>query len=149
MVLDAPRITRVLPREISERFDLAQRLLYQFARNFLDLEYKILWVSDTVNAQAVEILGRRIVKLYGGLARHPAMGQAGLAVALAHETGHHLGGAPFDQLLPWLSSEQRADEWAETVGLPLVFGRKEASSIVKRGQREIADVKGSIGLQFY
>jgi hypothetical protein len=72
--------------------------------------------------------------LYGGLARHKRMTVAGLAWVLAHETGHHVGGAPFHDFLPYLSSEERADRWARLVGLPHVFGRERARQYTVRGR---------------
>ena len=149
MILDRPRVARVPSGQVKERLELARRLLDRFSASFPAIEYGVLWQSDTVNAQAVEFSGRRIVKLYGGLVRHPAIGLPGLAFTLAHETGHHLGGAPFDRCLPWLSSDRRADEWAETVGLPQVFGRREARALVAQGQRQISEVRSSTALQFH
>ena len=123
------------------RRELVCDLLERFSRCFVEIEYEVLWASATVNAQAVRIIDRRCVKLYGGLARHPAIGRAGLACVLAHETGHHLGGAPFHEYLPWLSSEDRADEWAECFGLPVLFGIHVAARLHGQGRREIAAVK--------
>ena len=89
------------------------------------------------NAQAFLDGGRKRVRLYGGLVRHRKIGSAGLAVALAHETGHHLAGPPYLQFYHWLSSEERATEWAMTVGLQKVFGKKVATRIGKRGLIEL------------
>jgi hypothetical protein len=77
--------------------------------------------------------------LYGGLIRHRRIGFAGLAVALAHETGHHLGGLPHLAFYKWLSSEERATEWAMTIGLKVVFG-EQAESIGDRGWRELRSI---------
>ena len=71
--------------------------------------------------------------------RHRRIGSAGLAVALAHETGHHLGGAPYLKFCRLLSSEERATEWAMTVGLKTVFGRR-AGPIGDRGSRQLEAV---------
>ncbi|OFX00753.1 MAG: hypothetical protein A3D94_17515 [Alphaproteobacteria bacterium RIFCSPHIGHO2_12_FULL_66_14] len=92
---------------------------------------------ELANAQAFLHLGARHVRLYGGLVRHRKIGSAGLAVALAHETGHHLGGSPRLPFYKWLSSETRADAWAMTVGLNQIFGHDPADRIWKRGRAEL------------
>jgi hypothetical protein len=95
---------------------------------------------DLANAQAFVEGGKKRVRLYGGLVRHRKVGSAGLACALAHETGHHLGGAPYLKYYRWLSSEERATEWAMTVGLQRVFGAKLAARTGKRGESELKAV---------
>ena len=92
---------------------------------------------ELANAQAFLENEIKRVRIFGGLARHRLVGSAGLAVALAHETGHHLGGPPKLKYYHWLSSEDRANEWAITVGLPRVFGQAEAKSISKLGFRQL------------
>jgi len=111
-------------------------LLERFRASFPEIQYDVLWDSRTCNAQAFVSDGRRCVRLYGGLARHRRMTVAGLAWVLAHETGHHLGGAPFHLRFPWISSEDRANSWAATIGLPRVFGGRLAQRYCKLGRRE-------------
>ena len=100
----------------------------------MDLEVEL------ANAQAFLDGGLRRVRLYGGLVRHKRITLAGLAVVLAHETGHHLGGTPHLQYYRWLSSEERANEWAKTVGLQVVFGRVTAGIIWTRGTKELKKI---------
>lgn len=97
---------------------------------------------ELANAQAFLLGGKKCVRLYGGLVRHRRIGSAGLAVALAHETGHHLGGAPYLPYHRWLSSEERATEWAVTVGLKQVFAARSAA-VVRRGFEELKAI-GSV-----
>lgn len=92
------------------------------------------------NAQAFVDGDKKRVRLYGGLVRHRYIGSAGLAVALAHETGHHLGGAPSMKYLHWLSSEDRATEWAITVGLPEIYGSTAARLLSIRGLAELNSI---------
>lgn len=113
-----------------------ERLVNQFAVTFPEITYDVLWTSRTRNAQAFVWDGRKSVRLYGGLARHAGISIAAIAWILAHETGHHLGGFPFDPHFPWISSEGRADDWATTVGLEAVFGRRLAFRYARVGWRE-------------
>jgi len=92
---------------------------------------------ELANAQAFLDGKLKRVRLYGGLVRHRKIGSAGLAVVLAHETGHHLGGAPYLQYYKWLSSEERATEWAMEVGLKLVFGTQPAIRLRRHGLRQL------------
>ncbi|MDI1285341.1 MAG: hypothetical protein PSV46_13195 [Reyranella sp.] len=92
---------------------------------------------NLANAQAFLDSDKRRVRLYGGLVRHRKIGMAGLAVTLAHETGHHLGGAPHLEFYHWLSSEDRATEWGTTVGLTRVFGKRRATQIARQGFNQL------------
>ena len=86
-----------------------------------------------MNAQAFLSQDGRCVRLYGGLGRHRDIGAEGLAFALAHETGHHLGGPPYHPYYSSLSSEERANEWAAEIGLSIVFGAEVGSRYAQRG----------------
>lgn len=111
----------------------ARALVRLFRECFPELVYEIDLEIPIANAQAMLDGDRRVVRLYGGLVRHRRLTSAGLAVALAHETGHHLGGPPLHRVFYWLSSEDRATEWAMTLGLQRVFGRRRAEAIGEKG----------------
>jgi hypothetical protein len=115
----------------------ALALIKKFQSHFSNIEYDMDLGVLLANAQAFRAGKVRHVRLYGGLVRHRKIGSEGLAFALAHETGHHLGGAPHLQYLPWLSSEDRASEWAMSDGLPLVFGVRQAELIARRGTAQL------------
>lgn len=68
-----------------------------------------LWTDATVNASAEQSGNTWVINMYGGLARHPAITRDGFALALCHEAGHHLGGAP--KYKGWFG-----DEWASNEG---------------------------------
>ena len=115
----------------------ALRILNQFVETFVGIEYDLLWDNPTINAQAWYFAERRHVTVCGGLVRHPAMTASGIALMLAHETGHHLGGPPLDPDLRWLTWQGQADYWAAKEGMPKVFGHY-ARRHTLRGAREIA-----------
>ena len=69
------------------------------------------WKTPTVNAYATKKNGKSIVKMFGGLARHPKMTEDGFALVVCHEIGHHIGGAP-KKGARWASNEGQSDYWA-------------------------------------
>jgi hypothetical protein len=138
VILDSPQnlddlrpAASLLPRR------WAKDLLSRFQASFPVIGYEMAWYSDSVNAQAFIYRKRKCVRLYGGLVRHRRISRAGIAFALAHETGHHLAGAPFDPTYFWLSSEARADEWALGEGLIRLFGRRRGRAMALEGLREL------------
>lgn len=135
MILDRQADAGELVRQgMSARRQMVGKLLDRFQLYYPDLTYSVVWQSKTINAQAwLGKLGRQVT-LYGGLALHRNFGKEGLAFVLAHETGHHLAGPPFDEHLPWLSSELRSSAWARTICLPELFGARQASSILLKAQ---------------
>ncbi len=114
----------------------AIRLIRLFAETFVGIDYDLLWENQTINAQAWILRDSRHVTVCGGLVRHPAMTACGIALMLAHETGHHLGGPPVDPDLPWLTWQGQADYWAAKEGMPKVFG-PNARWYTLRGANEI------------
>ena len=109
----------------------------RFQAIFPELTYDVEFGVDVANAQAFVEGSTKHVRLYGGLVRHRKVGSAGLAVVLAHETGHHLAGPPYLRFCGHLSSEERATEWAIEVGLAKVFGRKAAQTIGASGNSQL------------
>jgi hypothetical protein len=126
----------------------AEALLKRFRAKFPDLHYDLFWDTRLMNALAfIGPLGR-CVRLYGGLARHRSVGIEGLAFALAHETGHHVGGPPCHPCYLSISSEERANEWAAEFGLPIVFGPKVGGRYACRGSRQLDDLAKYYSIQF-
>ena len=72
------------------------------------------WTDDEVNAYATRTPAGRnwIVKIYGGLARHPDMTPDSLLLATCHEVGHQLGGAPYKPVGWKAAAEGEADYFA-------------------------------------
>ena len=138
MIVDPPQnLDDLKPASAPEPRRWAKTLLSRFQDSFSDVSYDLAWYSDSVNAQAFLYRGRKRVRLYGGLARHRRISRAGIAFALAHETGHHLAGAPFDPTYFWLSSEARSDEWAFFEGMIRVFGSKRGREMAIKGMQEL------------
>jgi hypothetical protein len=111
-------------------------LIDKFSRAFPEVAYELIWESSTINAQACRLGLARYVRMYGGLVRHPVMTKFGLALTLAHETGHHLGGLPHDPAVPWMTWQGQADYWAAHTAMPLIFG-SQARGVTLRGARQI------------
>ncbi|HLE10744.1 MAG: hypothetical protein A2504_02690 [Bdellovibrionales bacterium RIFOXYD12_FULL_39_22] len=72
------------------------------------------WAFDEVNAYAQRVGPLYSVTIYGGLARHPLVTRDGVLLAVCHELGHHLGGAPKTRgiIFKWPSSEGASDYFA-------------------------------------
>jgi Zn-dependent protease with chaperone function len=123
----------------------AEDVTGRFVSAFPDIQFDIHWESQSLNAQAYRLGERRCVALFGGLVRHVGLDAEGLAIAIAHEVGHHEGGPPFHRFYPWLSNERRADEWAFEAGLPKVFGT-QAAAIAARGAPQLLRLLHSAAL---
>jgi hypothetical protein len=97
----------------SERADAVAKLLERFNRQFPQISYELVASPMLINAQALVLPGRRIVKLYGGLAFHSLIDIDALTFVLLHETGHHLAGGTRLPWNPFLACECQADIWAQ------------------------------------
>ena len=109
-------------RRSHRRKKVAIDLIALFRGGFPGITYDLVWESQTINAQAWISGHERNVSVYGGLVRHSSITRPGLALMIAHETGHHLGGDPRDPAMPWLTWQGQADYWAARVAMPLIFG---------------------------
>ena len=137
-LFDAPVPRRLLwPIDAPWPKRRARNLLKKFQSCFPQIAYDMKLEVELANAQAFLDGSLKRVRLYGGLVRHRKIGSAGLAIALAHETGHHLGGAPYLQYYRWLSSEERATEWALGIGLTSVFGTRPAVRFREDGLQQL------------
>jgi hypothetical protein len=92
-------------------------LMTEYRKTYTDVVYQLDWADSTVNAFAWVDGGVRHVAVKGGLVRHAALQLEGIALVLAHETGHHYGGAP--TFPSGLSCEGQADYY----GLLVVMRR--------------------------
>jgi hypothetical protein len=108
----------------------AKQILNLWYGYYPEITYELDWNNNTVNAVAwVDASGRRHVKVYGGLVRHPAIRWEGMSLVVAHETGHHYGGAPYYPGSQ-LSCEGQADYWATLVGMRNVYPEEDYLAVV-------------------
>jgi len=89
-----------------------------------------LWEDPTVNASADRQGDDYVINMYGGLARHAAITQDGMALVACHEIGHHLGGAP-KYPDDWASNEGQADYFANLKCLHRIFASPETAAFTK------------------
>jgi hypothetical protein len=101
--------------------------------------YTLDWSSDEVNAYAwVELgTGKRRVDIKGGLVRDIALNQEAIALVIAHETGHHYGGAPTHG--SGLSCEGQADYEAVATVMRKVWYGSDYFQKVKPAISQMAD----------
>lgn len=87
-----------------------------------NLKIKAQWGNNTQNAFAKKTFGNWLVVITGGLARHKAMTEDGVALVVCHEIGHHLAGFPFVETglaallgMDWVANEGESDYYATQV----------------------------------
>jgi hypothetical protein len=147
MPLFDPHVPRRLlwPKDAPWPRRRAVKMVRRFEEAFPQIKYYLEIGIPVANAQAAREGSVRTVRLYGGLVRHRQLRSAGLAVVLAHETGHHLGGPPSHPTYHWLSSEERATEWALAHGLTKIFGRDRSRVLAAEGTRNLQTIARSLG----
>ena len=133
-------------RSLRRRKQTAVCLLDRFGKAFPEITYELFWESATVNAQAWRLGPDRYVRVYGGLVRHRTITKYGMALMLAHETGHHLGGPPYDPAMPWLTWQGQADHWAARIAMPIIWGPK-ALGATRRAAREVVELHRQLASQ--
>lgn len=102
------------------------------------LVIKRLWDDPTVNASAQRMGSDYVLNMYGGLARHKAITQDGMALVACHELGHHIGGFPLYNGEDWASNEGQADYFANLKCLHKVFASPMAQAFTRPGGDEAA-----------
>jgi len=104
-----------ISKTTQERFyrDLYETEINKF-KAFLslsNLEIRIQWENNSVNAFASKEDETMIITVLGGLLRHKQMSLAILQTVLCHELGHHLGGSPYKRG-KWSTVEGKSDYYA-------------------------------------
>lgn len=105
--LATPGITEVQFNKVMDRVERLYAPVIAQAGGKLKINRK--WTDPTVNASAEQIGSNWVLNMYGGLARHAAINEEGMALVACHELGHHIGGAP--KIAGWFG-----DGWATNEG---------------------------------
>lgn len=100
------------------------------------------WEEDRVNASATrDEKFNPLIRISGGLARHPDMNRDAFFLILCHELGHQFGGAPKKfrgrtDIRSWSSSEGQADYYAATRCMPYLLEHLgEEATLPSRGNK--------------
>jgi len=117
--------------------EIAEYLINHFNRFYPDIIFSIDWANNTVNAVAWRRGSERHVTLYGGIIRHRAVKVEGLALVMAHEVGHHLGGTPRYPDIPWASCEGQADYWGSLIAMREIWWGEEAMRQIREGANQL------------
>lgn len=129
------------PLDYTLPYEMAEYLTNLYRHFFPDITFQVSWTDDRVNAYAWMQGGRRYVAILGGLLRHRAIQQEGAGLVLAHEVGHHRGGAPrYPSGNTWASCEGQSDYWAATVGERVVWWGAAGIEQTKKGAQQLHDL---------
>ena len=123
-----------------QRLAMLEDAIDVLRRAFPQLHFERIEGALACNAQAAVLGGRREVRLYDGLALHPAIGEDGILFTLLHEAGHHLAAGcrlPWD---PRLACECVADHWAATDGARALERERPGFSL-ERGLAELDAIR--------
>lgn len=117
-------------------YEMAEYLNQHFKTFYPQIEYRIAWTDDRVNAFASREGNKWVVTLLGGLIRHPYMQLEGVGLVLAHEIGHHLGGPPHYGGT-WASCEGQADYWGARIAMRKVWFGQYAIEQLEKGSLQV------------
>lgn len=106
---------------VLDQIEDVYRPVFEDLGGFLSLER--FWESSRVDAHSSQVRDNWIIRVYGGVARHPAMTLDGLALVVCHEIGHHLAGFP--QVSSWAATEGNADYYATQTCLKKIWGQDD------------------------
>ena len=99
-------ITEAQFNKVMDRIQLQYDAEVKALGNTLTINRK--WSDPTVNASAQQFGTSWVINMYGGLARHSAITEDGMALVACHEMGHHLGGAP--KISGWYGNDWATNE---------------------------------------
>jgi len=120
--------------------EMARYIVAAFKYVYDDIVYEVVWEDNTVNSYAWMDGNTKHVAILGGICRHIAMKQEGIALVVAHETGHHYGGPPQYPDQPWSSCEGQADYWGACIGMRAVFWGPESLRMIQAGAEQLRDL---------
>lgn len=139
----APTNTGLSEHEFSETIIFFENFWKDSIREQFQKELTVIgnWQSSKVGASTTSDLeDNPIIKVSGGLARHPKMNKFSLTLILCHELGHHHGGAPKSlrgntDMRSWSSAEGQADYFAVSRCMKKIvpkFTKTEMNLVEKR-----------------
>lgn len=114
---------------------LSEHYQPDFSKKSIILKWNFDWNKSEIAAGSQLENNEFSVLLYGGFIRMPESDFRVVALALCHELGHFLAGAPYQKLFnnsknDWSSAEGQADWFAANNCLPVVF-EKYQNQILK------------------
>lgn len=124
--MEQAAVDALRPLDDTVPLEIAEYLIHQFSKFYPDVIFNIDWPNNTVNAIAWRNGNERHVTLYGGLIRNKWLRVEGVALVIAHEIGHHYGGAPRYANPSWASCEGQADYWGALIAMREVWWGDEA-----------------------
>jgi hypothetical protein len=124
------------PLDNTVPYEMAVHLENHFKTYYPNIEYRIAWTDQRVNAFATREGNKHVVTLLGGLIRHPYLQLEGIGLVLAHEIGHHLAGPPY---YPgsWASCEGQSDYWGAKVAMRKVWWGAYAIEQLEKGSQQV------------
>lgn len=66
-------------------------------------------LNPEINAEIIKSGTGPVIRVLGGMLKHPEMNKHALTLLLCHELGHYLGGPPLKSRNGWSSTEGQAD----------------------------------------
>lgn len=108
-------------------------------------------LNPGINAEIIKSGSGPVIKVLGGMLKHPEMNKHALTLLLCHELGHYLGGPPLKSRNGWSSTEGQADYYsgetcARYIGLSeenLLDGALNLTRIYSEVTLESAPILGS------
>ena len=127
------------PLDNTISYEMAEYLTWHFSRFYPAIEFHVDWNDNRVNAIAYRQGSKQHVSIFGGLLRHQYIQIEGAGLVLAHEIGHHLGGAPryTTQGLTWASCEGQSDYWGALVAMRNVWWGRYYVENIERGSQQL------------
>ena len=101
--------------------DIVHYLFKVFGAFYPEIKFRLLWDEVLSNAHSWYELDVKFVVINGGLVRTEGIGFNQLAIIIAHEIGHLIGGAPYESGSSKCSCEGQADYAATSAILNGVF----------------------------
>ncbi|EQC43790.1 hypothetical protein [Bacteriovorax sp. Seq25_V] len=107
--------------------------------NMSNLEVRLAWERNDVNAYASREDGLMVITILGGLIRHKQMNIQTFQTILCHELGHHFGGVPYKQGR-WATVEGKSDYYATNTCLKEYIANEDNQNFMKMHKDESSQI---------